>query len=274
MTFQALIAFVAVSLSGVHLAQGAPASPDGILYARQDGVASPTDPVSPTPTGDIPPMFTLEIFDWAVIGDSWSAGVSYSKHSEYDNDFICKRTNESWGALMEKDNTWTYGVNNLTFKACSGAKTPAMKDQIKEAGTPRLVVLTMGGNNAFFGKTVTDCVYQPDSFKDYGKDYPDPSGECKKGIEKTKEYVNNKEKGLAHDFKLALDDIFASEQAKSHEDFWVMISGYAHFFNDKTDDCSNWSFARFTRHSPKLYKDMRVEFNQGLDKFHEVVVSI
>jgi lysophospholipase L1-like esterase len=59
---------------------------------------------------------------------------------------------------------------NLTFRACSGAKiedfyveqyagaTPPQLDALEEGGTPELVTLTIGGNDAGFVNVIETCV--------------------------------------------------------------------------------------------------------------------
>jgi hypothetical protein len=71
-----------------------------------------------------------------------------------------------------------------------------------------------------------------------------------------------------------LDEIFATDQAKSHDDFRLYLNSYAEFFNADTDGCDTWSFAPWWRiWKPKLVKALRQEFNAKLDAFNNVYVS-
>jgi hypothetical protein len=61
-------------------------------------------------------------FVWASVGDSWASGVSYDgKNTDYDSHGDinnCHRWNYTYGALMERDNTWTTGPQEFHFAAC------------------------------------------------------------------------------------------------------------------------------------------------------------
>ncbi|KAK5626502.1 hypothetical protein RRF57_002217 [Xylaria bambusicola] len=60
-------------------------------------------------------------FVWASVGDSWAAGVSYSttQHTDYDDDKNgCHRWKDSYGPIMERNTTWTTGLQTFNFAAC------------------------------------------------------------------------------------------------------------------------------------------------------------
>ncbi|KAH0536746.1 hypothetical protein FGG08_006418 [Glutinoglossum americanum] len=255
---------------------GACKSDDGICDASRPQ-PPPSPPPGPSPQP--PPAPNSDKFEWAVIGDSWSSGVAYSYNTQYDNNLdACFRTNEAWGAQMESDTTWTQNPQNFHFVACGGSKMDKLKSsQIGKTGSPQLIVSTIGGNNAFFGTTVDNCVYQGNlgSYGDpYDKD-PEGKGECKKSLKKTQDYIDNADSGLGFDLKQTLDDLLASDQAKSHPEFHMYLSSYARFFNSDSDTCNDWSFSPWWRiWKPKLVKELRKEFNDKLDAFHNVYSTV
>jgi hypothetical protein len=246
---------------------GACTADDGICDASRPAPPAP-DPPAPTDDGK---------FEWAVIGDSWSSGVAYSKNNAYDLNG-CFRTTEAWGAQMEGDATWTVNPQNFHFAACGGATMDKLKSsQIGNTGSPSLIVSTVGGNNAFFGTTVDNCVYQG-KLGSYGNPWdqdPDGTGSCKQSLQKTQDYIDNAAEGLPHDLTLTLDDLFASDQAHSRPEFYMYLSSYAKFFNADAEPCNDWSFAPAWRFwKPKLVQGLRKEFNDKLDAFHAVYSNI
>jgi hypothetical protein len=267
---------------------GACESDDGVCDASRPQASPPSDPPQPSQpsqpsqTSQTPqPKQSAQVdkFEWAVVGDSWSSGVAYSTSTMYDsNTDFCFRTNEAWGAQMEADATWTQNQQDFHFAACGGDKFANLKTrQIPNTGSPQLIISTIGGNNAFFGSTVDACVYQGNP-KAYGNPYdqdPDGTGLCKKGLQATLDYINNANSGLSFDLKQTLNDLFATDQARSHPEFYLYLASYVYFFNATTDACDDWSFAPWWRiWKPKLVKALRQEFNDKLDAFHTVYVSV
>jgi hypothetical protein len=214
-------------------------------------------------------------FQWAVIGDSWSSGIAYNYWNQYDKVTDCRRTTEAWGALMAADFTWA-PTQQFDFAACAGSKFESLTtDQVPNTGSPGLVISTIGGNNAFFGDTVDNCIYHGDPFKDYGLPYhldTNGTGDCWKSLQAASSYIDN---GLGFDLNRTLDDLFAAYQAKSQSPFYLYLSSYAHFFNADSDICNTWSFAPWWASTPlpRLVKELRQEFNNRTDAFHAVYVS-
>jgi hypothetical protein len=230
---------------------------------------------APAAQSTVPPQSTVE---WAVVGDSWSAGIAYSSGTKYDSDTSCQRSTEAWGVQMAADNTWTDGPQNFHFAACSGSLLGDIKtSQIQNAGSPQFILTTSGGNNAFFGTIVDSCVYQGVPGKKYGNPYdqdPDGTGQCKIYIQKAKDYVANTASGLSNDLKLTLNDIFNTNQARSHPNFYLYVGLYAQFFNAQTTACNTWSFAPWWRlWKPRLVQALRQELNNGFLGFSNVYVS-
>jgi hypothetical protein len=212
------------------------------------------------------------------MGDSWSSGVSYSSKTRYKDSATCYRTNEAWGAQMEDDSTWTEKPQHFRFAACAGDKLNNLTtNQIVDAGNPQLIVSTAGGNNAFFGQNVDDCIYHGTPTTDYGPPYdkdPEGKGACKKSLKKTQDYIDNTVSGLSFDLKRTLDDLFAADLAKSRPDLHVYFSSYARFFNADSDTCNKLSFAKWWQlWKPLLVKELRKEFNDKVDGLHKVYVS-
>jgi hypothetical protein len=227
-----------------------------------------------------PPPQPLE---WGTIGDSWDSGVAYSDSVAYDNNKgNCLRLKDAYGAQMEADHTWTgAGGQTFHFEGCSGAQLVNMfasNGQIQGTGKPTFVVMTVGGNNAGFGALVDNCIYHGNPFGNYGppwNDDPNGEGACKKSLASAANYIHhNGDGGLGSDFQKTLDDLFRSDQAKARSEFYLYVTGYAHFFNVDTDDCDEWSFSPWwVSQGPLVVKGLRVEMNNLLQDFLQVYVG-
>ncbi|PGH10217.1 hypothetical protein AJ79_05472 [Helicocarpus griseus UAMH5409] len=223
-------------------------------------------------------------FEWAVVGDSWTAGVAYSSKTAYrKTDFnFCYRATEAWGAQMEADNTWTEHPQRFHFAACGGSLIRDVRWQLKGiAGKPQLVLGTFGGNNANFGDIARSCIYQPWSARwgppfheDRSPISPKSKGQCKQNIAKAQTYI---ETDLRKDFTDGINDVFefAQRPDQSLPNFHLYVSSYVEFFNANTDKCNNWSFGSvYSKNRPKLVKKLRVLMNSLVEQFNKVQADV
>jgi len=74
--------------------------------------------------------------------------------------------------------------------------------QMGQTGNSQLVIGTIGGNNALFGDIARACIYQPapGGWGPAWDNDPDGTGECKKNLATSQEYINRAEGGLRDDF--------------------------------------------------------------------------
>lgn len=229
-------------------------------------------------------------FQWTAIGDSWTTGVSWSKSTQWNGQSDCFRYNQAWPAQMATDSSWTDAGQEFTFAACAGARLPDVKaKQLPVAGTPGLMIGTMGGNQAEFGNIVEACIYRPlnpSPFGVYGQPYwndPSGKGKCKQLLKTAKDYISNGQ--LEADLRQTLDDIFASNAAKSHSRFDFYLVSYAKFFNADSDTCDKWYFQPTFVRDPVtnlpeedslalLVKPLRQEMNDAIDQYNQIYVSV
>ena len=128
--------------------------------------------------------------------------MAYNNDNAYDdNKDTCLRITEAYGAQLAANQTWLEDGTTLyfNFAACSGAKLVDMVDgqqQMSKLKSPTdIIVMTVGGNNAFFFDIATNCIYHPKLEKDgfsYGNPYeddPDRSGLCAKAIDNARNYI-------------------------------------------------------------------------------------
>ena len=110
-----------------------------------------------------------QVTDFNAIGDSFTAGIGSNGRNDYDpTSGDCRRYKEAYPYELQEDPTWDEINDNrnptLHHGACSGATMDLMvQHQLTPGedfrrvpylnfGKPQLVVLTISGNDADFGK--------------------------------------------------------------------------------------------------------------------------
>jgi lysophospholipase L1-like esterase len=90
--------------------------------------------------------------NYVALGDSYSSGTGTR---DYSLNSGCQRGPYAYPALIKADRPNT----NLTFVACSGAKTgDVLANQVQSLSTStNIVTITIGGNDAGFSSVITQC---------------------------------------------------------------------------------------------------------------------
>jgi lysophospholipase L1-like esterase len=90
--------------------------------------------------------------NYVALGDSYSSGTGTR---DYSLNSGCQRGPYAYPALIKADRPGT----NLTFVACSGAKTgDVLANQVQSLNsTTNIVTITIGGNDAGFSSVITKC---------------------------------------------------------------------------------------------------------------------
>ena len=150
------------------------------------------------------------------------------------------------------------------------------QQQMMKTGSPRLVTMTAGGNDAGFFGIATNCIYHQDD-KDYGKEYkddPDGTGECAKAIKHSDDYIHGRVGSLENDLKATIDDVLDTENAKKHVDFFLYLTGYAKFFAAEGDWCNGQSFGAYPSRKPKLSQELRRAINKLTDDLNALYQNV
>ncbi|EON69146.1 hypothetical protein W97_08332 [Coniosporium apollinis CBS 100218] len=214
---------------------------------------------------------------YAAFGDSWASGVNYGPPNadlEYDspnNEELCRcrRVNEAYPVQLRDDRniSWANGKKpDLDFVACHGAFFDAIPDQVRrlnQSVTPRFATLMIGGNNGGFPDIIENCIYQPKRDKDYGPEYPDPSGECFKALQRARCAVTSWTfvKGIRNSINAVLDE----SRIKRDTNFRLYVLGYADLFNHDDRACDDWSFGVWPGKQQKLSTVLRKDINLVID---------
>lgn len=231
------------------------------------------------------PIVAKEPWPYGVIGDSWGSGVAYKDSVVYDHNLdICLRTKEAHGPQMEADVSWTGDYSSgLRDTACSGSRLGDLaKDgpQMAKVGTPNVVIMSSGGNNAGFGSIVDAYVYYSNPSENYGLAYKDddpehPKGRCAQALHKASMYINGP---MERDLVLSINDILAFPTVREKKGFLLYITGYAQSFGVDYDPWCNdkhWNIPGISPW-PYLSKQLRMAFNtrvSAVNKLYKTVAS-
>ncbi|MCX4551994.1 SGNH/GDSL hydrolase family protein [Streptomyces sp. NBC_01387] len=142
---------------------------------------------------------------YVALGDSYSAGVGSGSYDSASGD--CKRSTLAYPKLWAA----AHAPSSFAFVACSGARTgDVLSSQLSAlTSSTSLVSLTIGGNDAGFASTMTDCVLHSEST-------------CLASLATANSYIDSTLPGL-------LDKVYSAISAKSPSAH-VVVLGYPRFY--------------------------------------------
>jgi lysophospholipase L1-like esterase len=152
--------------------------------------------------------------NYVALGDSYSSGTGTR---DYSLNSGCQRGPYAYPALIKADRPNT----NLTFVACSGAKTgDVLANQVQSLSTStNIVTITIGGNDAGFSSVITKCAE------------PWPVN-CDGDITNAQNYINNTLPG-------ALNNVYSQIKSRAPS-AKVVVLGYPRLFMNV--DCNAGTF--------------------------------
>ncbi|WP_344419705.1 SGNH/GDSL hydrolase family protein [Amycolatopsis minnesotensis] len=149
------------------------------------------------------PASAVQASTYAALGDSYSSGVGAG---DYGDSGSCKRSANAYPNLWAKAHSGT----QLTFVACSGARTP---DVLKQADSIKsgtnLVTVSVGGNDAGFVDVITKCTLGSDQ-------------DCQNRVNTAKDYAAKTLPGL-------LDSVYSKVKSKAPAAKLVVV-GYPRIY--------------------------------------------
>jgi lysophospholipase L1-like esterase len=152
--------------------------------------------------------------NYVALGDSYSSGTGTR---DYSLNSGCQRGPYAYPALIKADRPGT----NLTFVACSGAKTgDVLANQVQSLNaSTNIVTITIGGNDAGFSSVITKCAE------------PWPIN-CDGDITNAQNYINNTLPGN-------LNSVYAQIKSRAPS-ARVVVLGYPRLF--MAVDCNAGTF--------------------------------
>ncbi|MEU7039961.1 SGNH/GDSL hydrolase family protein [Streptomyces varsoviensis] len=142
---------------------------------------------------------------YTALGDSYSAGVGAGAYDGASG--ACKRSAKAYPALWAAQ----HAPKSFTFAACSGARTgDVINGQLGSLKTTTgLVSISVGGNDAGFASTMSDCVLKGETA-------------CLNGVAKARTYIDKT-------LPAQLDKVYSAIAAKAPS-ARVVVVGYPRFY--------------------------------------------
>lgn len=131
----------------------------------------------------------------------------------------------------------------LEFKACSGAQTDGMMDQMDQTTRPKVTLMEVGGNNANFYPMADACLFHSERGTDYGPHFDDdnpndPKGKCWKEIHEVQTRIGNNK---IREKIVGVINGWRGHRANMGNDASLYAHGYPWFFGDNKE-CDEYTF--------------------------------
>jgi len=195
----------------------------------------------------------VSVRSYAALGDSYAAGDGAGS-SRLLPDVGCGRFSRAYPVQIADDVGLDVYCGTFKNLACGGASTSSvLRTQAPWIGCADIVTLTVGGNEVDFFLLLNECVHQ-------WKPFSTCEAELAKarGLVQSTRFIDN------------FDRLIAGITRKLRPGAQLMVTGYAQFFNDITDQCGRISFSK-TDPSNHLTKELRREFNQMVTMLNDVI---
>ena len=193
--------------------------------------------------------------NYAALGDSYAAGDGAGSSKLLPRfDITCGRFSEAYPVWIANNTDVPiseYGFQNL---ACGGASSLSMLfSQVPKIDDADIVTVTVGGNEVDFFAVLNACVHQWW-----------PSESCEKEMGKARALVQSSS------FVKNFNKMVEQTKRVVKSDARLLVTGYAAFFNDKTEQCNDISFSRRDP-SNVLTNELRKSFNQMVRLINDVI---
>ncbi|PLN80401.1 SGNH hydrolase [Aspergillus taichungensis] len=203
-----------------------------------------SSPIHPRDSHEVTDLNWIE--RWAAVGDSYTAGIGAgSLYGGSSEDKACSRYDQSYPVVLNR--LFGPGVKSFSFKACSGAQTNDIKQQIRNLDEDMdLVVLTAGGNDLCLSSIISRCVMLPVS------------------MNKCHESISHARDGITSVLVPHVQDLLMALRPKMKKGGIVILVLYAQFFSVEDEDCAkkqDWTFLGLRTERFKLSTGRRREFN-------------
>ena len=189
---------------------------------------------------------------YAALGDSYASGDGAGSSKLLPNfDPTCGRFDGAYPVQLV--NSSDLEITSFRNIACGGASTTSvLRSQSWWIGNSDIVSLTVGGNEVDFFVLLNECVQQWHPFST-----------CEAEMAKSKALIESST------FIDRYDQMLRGLR-KTAPNNRLLVTGYASFFAEETEQCSNISFS-VTNQTNLLTKTLRRDFNTLVRSLNDVI---
>lgn len=230
----------------------------------QPTAANPLHPVLRSltlyPDADAPTLHSradvpTDVSAWAAFGDSYASGIGAGTNVGPGQVFSA-----SYPQQMNNNDPRIGTAPNRDFRdlAFSGYRTPQVIAVVPKMGTPEVVTLQIGGNDAGFYNVMTACVYH------FGAG---SSGDCNTELQDFQDNLDNVVPGAMDQTIKAITDQGGTGLAK------LIVIGYTAPYNQDTTQCDDVTFQFWPgeKHPAYLTQNVRAEINSKITNLNTVI---
>jgi lysophospholipase L1-like esterase len=204
-------------------------------------------------------VVTTRALSYAALGDSYAAGDGAGSSRLLPHfDIGCGRFSGAYPVQVANSTDLNIPDDRRHFKnlACGGTtSTSVLYSQVSQIGDSDIVTITVGGNEVDFFVVLNACIHQF---------WPSPPGSCEKEMLKARTLIQSSA------FLDSFNRMVAVTKKKMKPDALLLITGYAAFFNDKSEQCNNVSFSK-RNPGNVLTQELRASFNKLLIMVNNVI---
>ncbi|KEF52275.1 uncharacterized protein A1O9_11515 [Exophiala aquamarina CBS 119918] len=187
---------------------------------------------------------------YAALGDSYAAGAGAGSPIV----FSCGRFSEAYPVQIAHSKHLNISDANIHYLACGGSDSRSVLiHQVPFIEKSDVITMTVGGNEVHFFSVLNACVYQWL-----------PISSCEKELAESRALIESRS------LIRKIDAVISESVKRKRSDALLLVTGYARFFNERTDLCDHVTFSR-TRPLDYLTKDKRRALNQLVSLLNDVV---
>lgn len=187
---------------------------------------------------------------YAAMGDSYAAGVGAGSPIVLS----CGRFSEAYPVQVAGSRHLNISHQNVNYLACGGSDSRSvLLHQVPFIGRSDVITITVGGNEVHFFAVMNACVY-----------HWLPLATCEREIAEARALIQSE--SLIE----KISAVISGSAKRMHPGALLLVTGYARFFNERTDLCDRITFSR-TRPLDYLTKDKRKALNQLVRMLNDVV---
>jgi hypothetical protein len=187
---------------------------------------------------------------YAALGDSYAAGAGAGSPIV----FSCGRFSDAYPVQVARSKSLNISDANVNYLACGGSDSRSvLLHQVPFIEKSDVITITVGGNEVHFFSVLNACIYQWLPFST-----------CEKEIAGARALIESQS------LISRIDAVISESVKRMRPGALLLVTGYARFFNERTDLCDHITFSR-TKPLDYLTKDKRRALNQLVSMLNDVV---